>query len=361
MRTSAMNRWLVSLLPLLLSAATTHAADEPVFSGPQAGEKLTPFKVLIATGARMGQETDLVGEFAGAPTILVFVHEITRPGAALMRPLDAFQQKRAADGLKLGFVFLAKDRTEMEKRLPLVANSLRLAAPFTLSLDGAEGPGNYGLNRNVQVTALVAKGNVVTASFALVQPNETDAPKILAAVVKLIGGAVPRLSELGTPGMPRAAGRDAAPPRVAAPDAAARAERPAAEEIATLRRDLAALQSQYEALLPALNDLRRQVAELRKEPPPPALQPRAPAADRPPLPGAKPQDPALEAYLRRLIRPDASAEEIDRVAKELVAYVGDSKDRQKQSYDGFVLVLHLKYGTPYAQQVMRGLQERWRP
>src|SRR6185295_14620763 len=104
-------------------------------------EKLTPFKVFVASGPRKGQETDLVGEFAGAPTVMVFVHEITRPGAALMRPLDAFQQKRAADGLKLGFVFLAKDRTEMEKRLPLVANSLRMAAPLTLSVDGAEGPG----------------------------------------------------------------------------------------------------------------------------------------------------------------------------------------------------------------------------
>jgi hypothetical protein len=308
----------------------------------------------------MGQETDRVGEFAGAPTILVFVHEITRPGAALMRPLDAFQQKRASDGLKLGFVFLAKDRTEMEKRLPLVANSLRLATPFTLSLDGAEGPGNYGLNRNVQVTALVAKGNAVTASFALVQPNETDAPKILAEVVKLIGGTVPPLSELGTPRRPAPAGRDAAPARAATPDAAPNAQRPSSDEIAALRRDLAALQAQYQSLLPALNDLRRQVAELRKETPPPPLQAR-PGADRAPLPGAKPQDPTLEGFLRRLIRPDAPAEEIDRTAKELATYVGENKDLQRQSHDGFVLVLHLKYGTPYAQQVMRGLQEKWQP
>src|SRR5262249_26882437 len=152
-------------------------------------------KVLVASGERKGQEANLISEFAGAPAVLVFVHELTRPGAALMRPLDAFQQKRRADGLKLGFVFLAKDRTEMEQRLPLVANSLRMGTPLTLSMDGAEGPGNYGLNRNVQITALVAKGNVVTASFALVQPNETDAPKILAEVVKLIGGTVPPLSE----------------------------------------------------------------------------------------------------------------------------------------------------------------------
>jgi hypothetical protein len=356
-----MKPWSLLFLTLIcISPMPRASGDEPVFSGPQRGEKLTPFKVFIASGTRKGQEADLIGEFAGAPTVLVFVHEITRPAAALMRPLDAFQQKRAEDGLKLGFVFLAKDRTEMEQRLPLVANSLRMATPLTLSVDGAEGPGQYGLNRNVQITALVAKDNRVTASFALVQPNETDAPKILAEVVKLIGGTVPLLSELDTLRRPPLPARDN-PPANAGAAVTPPSGSPSPEEIAAVRRDLAALQAQYAALLPVLNDLRRQVAELRKETPPPPL-PGAPAASgRSPLPGAKPDDPKLESYLRRLIRPEASTEEVDRAAKELAAYVGENKERQKQSYNGFVLVLHLNYGSPYAQQVMRGLQEKWRP
>jgi hypothetical protein len=173
------------------------AADDPVLSGPQPGEKLTPFKVFVATGERKGlSNADLIAEWDGAPAVLVFVHELTRPGAALMRALDAFQQRRAADGLKLGFVFLTRDRTQSEQYLPLAANSLKMAAPLTLSVDGPEGPGSYGLNRHVQMTVLVARKNVVTASFALVQPNETDAPKIWAEVAKLIGGPVPTLDEV---------------------------------------------------------------------------------------------------------------------------------------------------------------------
>jgi len=190
-------RFLPAITLALALIAPARAADDPVLSGPQPGEKLTPFKVLLATGPRQGKEADLVPEFAGAPTVLVFVHEITRPGARIIRLLDLFQEKRAGDGLKTAFVFLTADRSAMEQRLPLVARSLRTPTPFAISLDGLEGPGNYGLNRKVETTVLVAKENVVKASFALVQPNETDVPKILAEVVKLIGGAVPTTAELG--------------------------------------------------------------------------------------------------------------------------------------------------------------------
>ena len=69
-----------------------------------------------------------------------------------------------------------------------------------VSVDGNEGPGAYGLNRAVTLTILVAKDNIVTANFALVQPSlPADAPRVLGEVVKLIGGKVPTLEELGDP------------------------------------------------------------------------------------------------------------------------------------------------------------------
>ena len=71
---------------------------------------------------------------------------------------------------------------------------------ISVSVDGNEGPGAYGLNRGVTLTILVAKDNIVTANFALVQPSlPADAPRVLGEVVKLIGGKVPTLEELGVP------------------------------------------------------------------------------------------------------------------------------------------------------------------
>jgi hypothetical protein len=46
------------------------------------------------------------------------------------------------------------------------------------------------------VTVLVAKDNKVVANFAIVQPNETDAPKVLEAVAKLVGKPAPSAAEI---------------------------------------------------------------------------------------------------------------------------------------------------------------------
>src|SRR5262249_22224448 len=70
-------------------------------------------------------------------------------------------------------------------------------APLGISLDGREGPGSYGLNRNVTLTILVGKNDKVTANFALVQPSiQADLPKILEAVAKVAGGPVAKLEDL---------------------------------------------------------------------------------------------------------------------------------------------------------------------
>jgi len=68
-----------------------------------------------------------------------------------------------------------------------------------ISDEGREGPGAYGLNRNVTLTVLVGKDNKVTANFALVQPSaQADGPKIAKAIVDVLGGGpVPSLAELG--------------------------------------------------------------------------------------------------------------------------------------------------------------------
>ena len=66
-----------------------------------------------------------------------------------------------------------------------------------ISADGLEGPGSYGLNRNVALTVLVGKDNKVTGNFALVQPSvQADGPKIFQAIVAALGGGeVPDITQ----------------------------------------------------------------------------------------------------------------------------------------------------------------------
>lgn len=197
----------------VVSSSGSARADEEVFSGPQAGEKVTPFKVLGVLGEHAGKEVDYVKDAGGKPTVIIFVHEVTRPAAALMRVLTSYGKSRAKDGLRTYVVWLDADRTRAEEFLKRAERSLNLPVPVGISLDGAEGPGAYGLNRKVSLTILVANDNKVSANFALVQPSLTDSPKIVEAVTRVAGGKPPTLDELNKLAFP---GRPAQPARPAA-------------------------------------------------------------------------------------------------------------------------------------------------
>src|SRR5262245_1161248 len=191
-----MPRLLWSIAAIVL--ATGHSpAQEKVFSGPQVGEKLKPFKVRGVFDDDAGKDLDFVTKAGGKPLLLVFVHEANRPSIGLSRVLLNYATTRAKDGLTSGTVWLSDDATEAESALKRMRHALAKDAPVGISTDGKEGPGAYGLNRNVTLTILVGKDNKVTANFALVQPSiQADLPKILKEVVAVVGGEVPKLEDL---------------------------------------------------------------------------------------------------------------------------------------------------------------------
>ncbi len=269
----------LNLLPVLLLAATAIQADDPVFSGPQPGERLMPFRVLGFAGPQAGKEFEVLDQIRGAPAVLVFVREITRPALQLLRPLDLYGTKLAGDGLRMHFVWLSADKSRTEQFLQTARNSLGLKSPVSISLDGLEGPGNYGLNRKVTLTILVARDHKIVANFAIIQPNETDAPKILAAVAKLMGKPVPTLAEVraelgGGPRRPE--------PQKPAGDLTERVQR-LEEQLARLHRQdqehhvraltrVAELQRQVDELTDALNEARAKIAKLEGKAAPAAIR-----------------------------------------------------------------------------------------
>src|SRR5216117_52211 len=121
---------------LFLALLGSARSEEKIYSGPQRGEKTTPFKSVELRGEDAGKERDVIAEHKGAPTTLIFVHGVERSMAPLMAVLDAYGQERKAL-LKTEFVFLSADRLSSQQRLPLVGQSLRLQSPMSLSADGA--------------------------------------------------------------------------------------------------------------------------------------------------------------------------------------------------------------------------------
>jgi hypothetical protein len=175
------------------------ASQAEIFSGPQAGETLPALQVKGVYGEQAGKTWDLLEANKDQPKLLIFVHKRTRPAFGLARALLTYVSKRTDDKLTGGVIWLTEDATETENWLGLVKQNFpgTQRLPVVYSPAGIEGPGTYGLNRNVTMTILVADKNKVTANFALVQPSlEADFPKIMKAVVQVEGGEVPNLFDL---------------------------------------------------------------------------------------------------------------------------------------------------------------------
>ena len=191
-------------IPLLLLlggfVAGAGMAQEIVYSGPQPGEALPDFEALAVNGPHSGRVHDFVAEYGDAPILLVFAHYIDRNVYGVLWPCDRYAAERSVAGLRTVFVYLAPDQVSGERRMHQVKKSLTLEVPAAVSIDGVEGPGAYGLNRQVGITAIIAKDKRVVANITLVQPGLVDAPRIIAEVAKLVGGHVPTGKELADHG-----------------------------------------------------------------------------------------------------------------------------------------------------------------
>jgi hypothetical protein len=195
-----MSRYILSgFVILLLSCPVAAFADDPVFSGPQVGETLPSFKAKGVFDDLAGKEFDLIERADGKPVVLIFFHARTRPAFGLTNTIMKCAAGKSKAGLHTAVIFLTEDLTATEKWMGTVRKHFAKGVTYAVSAEGKEGPGSYGLNRNVALTILVGNKGKVTANFALVQPSlQSDGPKILKAIVDVTGGGkVPTIAELG--------------------------------------------------------------------------------------------------------------------------------------------------------------------
>jgi hypothetical protein len=183
-------RFLDTLAASLLIALPCSVLGKDV-SGPQVGDKLTPFTMRGVLDDEAGKPIDLVKDAAGRPLVIYFLHERTRPSVALARQVLNDAANRKADGLEAGLVLLTADVAATEDWVKLVTQVLPRGVPIGISTDGAAGPPAYNLNRNIVVTVIVAKDNRVVANFALAQPSLDDSSKITEAIAAVLAGKKP--------------------------------------------------------------------------------------------------------------------------------------------------------------------------
>lgn len=180
----------------------TLAAEETIYSGPQAGESAEGFEVLGVFPPLENQKFDFLEKAGDKPLLLLFVHDLNRQSIAFTRVLATYAASRQSDGLQTGIVWLDDDMTNAVATLRRIQHALPKDVSIGISVDGREGPGTYGLNRKATLTILLIEKKKTIANHALIQPSlQADMKKVLQSIVAKIGGEIPALESLE--GMPR--------------------------------------------------------------------------------------------------------------------------------------------------------------
>ncbi len=338
----------VMLVAPITTSLSTHYLQQ-IASGPQPGERAPAFNVLLTDGSPVLREVE---QKTSGPVTVVFLTAVERSAMPLIRVVNWYGAERKST-MDTIVVVLPKDPVAMRDRLPAIVKSLNLKVKFAISSDGPDGPGAYAINSKAMMTVLTIKDGKVEGNLALAQPGVADAKSVIALMAKLSGDEKPPTpDELNERYAAPPAGRPAAQRPGAAPSPA-----PAP----TKELDL----STPEAMKKVIGDLVKEVAALKAEVAAlkatgagqPAAQPKPPAG---PLPGAAPTDPGVLGLLRAFIQPSNTNADVDRVAGDIDLYTRGKVELIKQAHDGWVRILHLKYGTEYAQKVGAEMVKVWK-
>jgi hypothetical protein len=340
-------------------------SKEDVFSGPQPGEVLVPFKVTGIYEPHAGKELDPVKLADGKPSLLIFFHERTRPAFGLMNAVNRYAATRSKDGLQSTVVFLNDDASMIASWAKQMRKNLPKDVTYTVSKEGVEGPGAYGLNRNVSLTVLIGNDNKVTANFALVQPSiPTDGQKILQAIVAVMGGGdVPDIAKFGGRSMTQRAKMVRADPELARLLKSLSDGEKTNDDLKAVIVKVDDYVKEHPRAKAALTQLVNRIpADKRRE-----LKPLVVRAIRKWQKSAegRQQDPELRSMLRAVIQKNAADEAVDKAAAAVEEYIAKNEAAKKEIGQIATRIVNSDrleaYGTKHCQDILRNWAKKYGP
>lgn len=332
-------------LPTVCALGALLSAQE-IQSGPAIGMKLTKVNAYAASGPYQGKEFDAAAALGQGPGALLFVKALNRETAPIIRGLDNLAAEFSLLGFKSFTMMLTDDRTAGEARIKTLSKALNMRNPMTVSLDGAEGPGNYAINRNANLTLVMVKGGVVTKCLAFTDTGLKDLPLITAAV-ESVAGKLPTTAK----GRVRLLPNDIAKLKKMVTQLWAdndQLKRQLANQSNRRNRGNRNMRRGRQDGKQGDGQMRRRGADQRGGNQR-GSQRNADNAGKKQLPGTIPADSELVGLLRTLIRAKTK-DEIDNVFESVDKAVGDSAEKREAMVQGFIRILGATtYGTDDAR------------
>jgi hypothetical protein len=180
---------------LRLAAVLTLVIGSPAFAedvtaGPEVGKSVPALKVFAITGPHEGKDVDYADDRKDKPTVYLLVNaeKWDRPVARFVRELDLAADKFGKDA-RVVAVWVHGDADKAKEYLPLVQKSLKMYVTDLTAFTGDKaGPDGWAANTDAHLTAVVAANGKVAAVFGYRSVNETDVPKVIAALEKAAKG-----------------------------------------------------------------------------------------------------------------------------------------------------------------------------
>lgn len=186
-----MKRFLIGIAALgcvvALAGVAVSQGQTKLVSGPQVGKELPgPFHPLNVTGRSAGKKNCLYCEFGNMPAVMVFARQNSPAVASLIKKLDDCTVKHEKEELNSCVIFL-NDAEELPRQLKALAEKQGIKATI-LAVDNQQGPQDYKIAKDADVTVLVYSDHNVRAnrSFRRGELNGQQIDQVLADVRKLL-------------------------------------------------------------------------------------------------------------------------------------------------------------------------------
>jgi hypothetical protein len=181
--------WAVAVL------AVTGAAFAVEKSGLQEGQSIPPFDVCKVGGAAddgvsVGKELCYRCKYGSRPMVMVFTRKTSDEKlASLVQQLDSAVKKNSDAQLR-AFVNVmgdSKDAAEASAK-DLLTKAAPTNVPVVVPVEFKNGPDNYGINPDAELTIIVASGGKVTANHTFEKglSCESCIESVLSDVTKLV-------------------------------------------------------------------------------------------------------------------------------------------------------------------------------
>jgi len=182
-------------LAVALAISTNASADDAksqVKSGPQKGDALGAFYVTKVAGAdedgvETGQNLCYRCRNGSKPQVIIFTRSTDSKVAELVRKLDKATQKHEDAKLRVFVNVLGDNKDELQDKAKNFASTSKTKnVPFVVPNEFENGPDNYGINPDAEVTITLASDLGVKATHAVKDADSLDVNAVMKDLRKIL-------------------------------------------------------------------------------------------------------------------------------------------------------------------------------